>query len=187
MSKKNESWYIHGALYVVIAILIYILVRVAIIDPTEHIAKENYFRSESQSRMNNIRQAQILWEREHEQYSDDLAQLVEYIKSDSTVNALMVGIDTLTNRSTNPFKNLTNGVFDADSLIFSPKSQNHYLMEIDTTTTIDTVINQRGKFIRVDTTTVIGSFYFLRCPDGYGVIGDTLLESKSLTNTATWE
>lgn len=185
MRKKSEPWYIHAGLYVVIAILIIVLVKVAIIDPTDYIHQENYSRSESQLRMDNIRQAQILWERENESFTDNLDDLVNFVKSDSTVQALMVGIDTLTNRSTNPFKNLTIGTFEADSLIFSPKSHSKYLMKVDTTVSIDTVINRRGKIVKIDTNTVIGSLYYLECPDGYGTVGN--LETQSLKNTASWE
>ncbi len=157
MRKKSEPWYIHGAIYLVIAILVYVLIKVAIIDPTEYIHTENYNRSESQLRMDNIRQAQIQWERQNENYSDNLEDLISFIKTDSNVNALIVGIDTLTNRSTNPFKNLNVGSFEADSLLFSPKSHSRYIVKVDTNTSIDTVINRRGKIVRVDTNTVIGS------------------------------
>lgn len=185
MSKKGEPWYIHGALYLIIAILIYVLIRVAIIDPTDHIQSENYFRAESQLRMDNIRQAQIQWKKKHESYTDNLQDLVSFVKSDSAVNALIIGVDSLTNRSTNPFKNLTVGSFIPDSLLLAPKSQTQFLVKIDTTTTIDTIINKYGKLTKVDTNTVIGSIYYVECPDGYGTIGD--LESPSLKNTASWE
>ena len=185
MAKKSEPWYIHAVLYVIIAILVYILVRVAIIDPTDYIQNETYFRSESQLRMDNIRQAQILWQRQNDQFTDNLDELVNYVKTDTTVNALMVGVDTLTNRSTNPFKNLTAGDFIPDSLTISPKSGMNYSMKVDTTITIDTVINRRGRIVKIDTTTVIGTLYLLECPDGYGSIGD--LENQGLKNTASWE
>ena len=97
----------------------------------------------------------------------------------------MVGIDTLTNRSTNPFKDLSNGNFEPDSILLTPKSGNPYIVKVDTSITIDTVINRRGRIVKIDTTTVIGSLYFLECPDGYGTIGD--LESAALKNTASWE
>ena len=185
MIKKSEPWYIHAALYVVIAILVYILVRVAIIDPTDYMQKENYYKSESHLRMDNIRQAEILWEKQNKQYTDNLEMLISFIKTDTNVQNLMTGIDTLTNRSTNPFKELTSGEFNADSLFFSPKTHSPYIVQVDTTTTIDTVINMRGKIVRVDTNTVIGSLYYVECPDGYGSIGD--LKSQSLKNTASWE
>ena len=185
MSKKSEPWYVHAVLYVIIAILIFVLIKVAVIDPTEHIQNENYYRSESHLRMDNIRQAQILWERENKQFSDDLGQLISFIKTDSTVKKLIVGVDTLTNRSTNPFKELTSGAFDPDSLMFSPKSHTPFIVQVDTNTSIDTVINQRGKIIKIDTSIVIGSVYVVECPDGYGKIGD--LKSPTLKNTASWE
>jgi len=185
MTKKGEPWYIHAILYVVIAILVYVLIRVAIIDPTDYIQKETYYRSESHLRMDNIRQAEILWDKQNKQYTDDLEKLVSYIKTDSAVHELMTGMDTLTNRSTNPFDNLTNGKFEPDSLLFSPKSHSRYKLMVDTTTTIDTVINRRGKIVRVDTNTVIGTLYYIECPDGYGTIGS--LESPTLKNTASWE
>jgi hypothetical protein len=185
MTKKSEPWYIHAILYVIIAVLLYVLIRVAIIDPTSYIESENYFRSESQLRMDNIRQAQILWERENAQFTDNLDSLIFYIQTDTTVKELMEGIDTLTNRSTNPFKDLNSGIFSADSLKYSPKSHSPYILQVDTTVTIDTVINRLGKIVKIDTSTVIGSLYRLECPDGYGSVGD--LESPALKNTASWE
>ena len=155
MSQKSEPWYIHAALYVIIAVLIYVLIRVAIIDPTEYIESENYYRSESQLRMDNIRQAEILWERANEQFTDNLDSLINYIKTDSTVNALIIGVDTLTNRSTNPFKDLTSGEFLPDSLKFSPKSHSSYSLQVDTTVTIDTVINRLGKIVKIDTSEIL--------------------------------
>lgn len=183
--KKSEPWYIHAALYVVIAILVYVLIRVAIVDPADYIERETYLRTESQLRMDNIRQAQILWEKHKENYTDNLDSLIHFIKTDTTVHNLMVGVDTLTNRSTNPFKDFKSGKFNADSIRLAPKSGLEYLLAVDTTTSIDTVINRTGRIVRVDTNTVIGTLYFVECPDGYGTIGD--LESPALKNTASWE
>jgi len=185
MNKKGEPWYIHAALYLVIAILTYILIRVAIIDPSEYIEKENYFSNESHLRMENIRQAEILWEKKNEKFTDNLEELITYIKTDSAVAELIVGIDTLTNRPTNPFKNLSNGKLDFDSLLVSPASHTPYILKVDTTVSIDTVVNQVGELIKVDTVTTIGSIYYLACPDGYGTIGDTA--TMALKNTASWD
>ena len=44
MTKKSEPWYIHAILYVVIAILLVVLIKVAIIDPADHIQKEEYYK-----------------------------------------------------------------------------------------------------------------------------------------------
>jgi hypothetical protein len=185
MQKKGEPWYIHAILYVIIAVLAYVLIKVAIIDPTDFVEKEKYYKSESHARMDNIRQAEILWEKQHQKFSDNLEELLNFVKTDPKVNALIVGVDSLTNRSTNPFKELTTGQFVPDSILFSPKSHTQYILKIDTTTSIDTVINMRGKIVRVDTNTVIGSLYFIECPDGFGTVGD--LKSPTLKNTASWE
>lgn len=183
--KKSEPWYIHGILYVIIAVLIYILIRVAVIEPSETIAIETYNRTESHLRMDNIRQAEILWEKEHGKFIDSLDVLVNYVKTDTTVKKLMEGIDTLTNRSTNPFKNLTSGTFEPDSLLYSPKSHSPYILKVDTVVTVDTIITPRGDISKIDTNIVIGSKYLLECPDGYGRIGD--LENPALKNAASWE
>lgn len=185
MNQKGSNWYIHAVLYVIIAVLAYILIRVAIIDPTEHITSENFYQTESRLRMENIKQAQILWQKKFNRFTDKLDSLVHFVKTNDEVQNLIVGIDTLTNRSTNPFKNLSIGEFAPDSLLFSPKSHRPYLLKVDTTTTVDTIINRVGKIIKIDTKTVIGTLYFLQCPDGYGTIGD--IESPNLRNTASWE
>lgn len=185
MDKKGSNWYIHAILYLIIAVLVYILIRVAILDPTKHITTENYYQTESRLRMDNIKQAQILWQKKYESFTDNLSDLVSFVKTNDEVQNLITGIDTLTNRSTNPFKKLSVGEFVPDSLLFSPKSHKPYLLKVDTTTTVDTVIDKRGKIIKVDTKTVIGTLYFLQCPDGYGTIGD--IESSNLRNTASWE
>ena len=98
---------------------------------------------------------------------------------------IIVGVDTLTNRSTNPFKNLTSGDFTVDSLFISPKSGDNYLVKVDTTVSIDTVINRRGRIVSIDTLTEIGKLYLIECPDGYGKIGDVVLEA--LKNTSSWD
>ncbi|PID61402.1 MAG: hypothetical protein CR986_02900 [Ignavibacteriae bacterium] len=185
MTKKSEPWYIHAVLYVIIAVLIYVLIRVAIIDPTEHIEKEKYNISESHLRMDNIRQAQILWQQKNSRFTDRLDSLIDFVKTDSTVHQLMVGVDTLTNRSTNPFKKLSKDEFNADSLFYSPATHSKYVLQVDTTITIDTVVTPRGKIKGIDTTIVIGNLYYLECPDGYGSIGS--LESQARKNAASWE
>ncbi|MBK8945086.1 MAG: hypothetical protein IPM32_07395 [Ignavibacteriae bacterium] len=185
MNQKSEPWYIHAALYVVIAILLFILVKVAIIDPTDFIDQEKYYSTESHLRMGNLRQAQILWEKKNKNFTDDLSALVNFVKSDSGVISAMNGIDSLTNKSTNPFQNLSDGLFAADSLMFSPKSHKPFLLQVDTVTTVDTVINVRGDIIKIDTTTVIGANYFIESPDGYGTIGEK--DNIKKKHSASWE
>ena len=185
MSKKSEPWYIHAILYVVIVALAYLLIRVAIIEPTEIVEAEKYYKTESRARMSNIKAAEILYEGKFRRYTDNLDTLVHFIKNDSNVQKLMTGIDSITGRSSNPFTNLAVGGFIADSLFTSPKSYASYILQVDTTKSVDTVINRRGKITKIDSNIVIGTKYYLECPDGYGTIGD--LTDVALKNAASWE
>ena len=185
MSSKSEPWYVHAVLYVIIAALVYVLIRVAIIDPQEVIEQENYYKSESRARMLNLREAQILWKEKHNQFTDDLDSLITFIETDTTILNLKDQIDSLTGRSRYPFKILTNGEFVAESLYLAPKSHAFYTLKVDTTTEYDTVVNRRGRIVRVDTLINIGNRYLLEDPDGYGKIGD--LNSDALINTPSWE
>lgn len=201
--KKGEPWYIHAALGVVIAVLVYVLIRVAIVDPSEHVAQEKYFTEETRLRMDNLRQAQILWEKKNDLFSGSIDTLVNFIRTDSTVHQLITGIDSMTLKSSNPFKVLTNSpldldslknvpdqllaqiLSDTDSLFLSPKSLTRYILEVDTSIQIDTILTRRGKIGSIDTIITIGERYYIECPDGYGSIGS--LTSDALRNTATWE
>ncbi len=183
--RKSEPWYIHTVLYVIIVVLVYLLIRVAIIDPTETLEQEKSYKNESRLRMSNLREAEILWEKKHGNYTDNLDSLIHFIKTDSSVLLAINGIDTVTGKSTNPFIELSNGGFSADSLYKTPKSQKPYILKYDESTEIDTVIDVRGRLVKIDTISIIGTRYLLECPDGYGKIGDEF--SDALRNTASWE
>ncbi|PJA98900.1 MAG: hypothetical protein CO128_05180 [Ignavibacteriales bacterium CG_4_9_14_3_um_filter_30_11] len=185
MTSKPEPWYIHTALYVVIVILIAVLIKVAIIDPKDVVESEKFFKNESRLRMENIKQAEILWEQKHKNFTDNLDSLVTFIKYDSKVQELISGFDTIIQRSSNPFSPLLNGEFVADSLLRSPKTFADYILQIDTSTHVDTVTNRYGRILRIDSTVVLGKRYFLKDPDGYGTIGS--LFDDALKNTASWE
>lgn len=185
MRKKTEPWYLHAGLWVVIIILVVVLIQVAIIEPTEITRQENYFKSESRLRMNNLKQAEILYEESYGKYTDNLDTLFNFIKNDTTVHALIVGVDTLTNKSTNPFLNLTDGAFTPESLYTSPRSGKYFIVQIDSLLEIDTVINRRGKIVKIDSTTTIGTRYVIESPDSKDKIGD--LYSDALKNTSNWE
>jgi len=63
MISKSDPWYIHAGLYLVIAILTVLLIKVAIIDPHEYVKTEKYNKTESRIRMTNLKEAQMLWEK----------------------------------------------------------------------------------------------------------------------------
>jgi hypothetical protein len=197
MIRKADPWYVHAGLYAVMAILVFLLIQVAIIEPSEVTENERYYKAESRARMNNIRQAQILWEKSHENYSDNLDSLVHFITSDSSVMNTVLGYDTITQRSTDPFVNLstfepfisdsgdTLFKFNPDSLFVTPKSHQRFVVKVDTTLDIDTIINRRGKIVKIDSIITIGRKYVIRNPDNKDKIGD--LFSDALKNTASWE
>ena len=60
-------------------------------------------------------------------------------------------------------------------------------MEVDTNTSIDTIINRRGIIVNIDTTIVIGTRYVILTPDSTNKdkIGDKF--SDALKNAASWE
>ena len=185
MISKSEPWYFHAALYAVIVILIAILIKVAIIDPKDVIESEKYFKNEARLRMKNLKEAEILYQKKYNRFSGNLDTLINFIKTDNMVDSVINGYDSLSRRSTNPFVKLSDGEFTPDSLFRTPKSQQQFKLQIDNTVTADTVVNRRGRIVRVDTTIVSGTKYYLEDPDGYGTIGS--LDNDALKNTASWE
>ncbi len=185
MLSKTDPWYVHAALYAVIIILIFILVKVAIIDPNRVVTAENYYRTESRARMIDIKEGEILWFKKYGQYTANMDSLVNFIKTSPMVDSVESGIDTLTNKSTNPFVSLTAGKFIPDSLFKTPKSFSPYKLSVDTSVSVDTVVSRTGRILRIDSTKHIGTLYYLKDPDGYGSIGS--LTNTALKNTASWE
>jgi len=184
-SNAGDPWYVHAALYVVIAILSVLLIKIAIIDPKNAVEQDRFWRTESRLRMNNIKAAEILWQVKNGNYTDNLEQLITFIKTDNFVDSVMNAFDSLTMKPANPFKPLSNGEFSPESLLTSPRSFQDYVLQIDTSISIDTTINRRGKVVGIDTVIILGTRYYLEDPDGYGSVGD--LNSDALKNTSSWE
>jgi hypothetical protein len=185
MASKSDPWYFHAAMYVVIVILIALLIKVAVIDPKAIVAEERYYRKESRLRMDNLKEAQILFQKKHNRFSDNLDTLITFVKYDPFVDSVVNAYDSISRRPANPFDRLSHGEFTPDSLYLSPKSFQPYVIRIDTNTVVDTIVTRAGKILRLDTNTVIGSRYTIEDPDGYGTIGS--LENEALKNTASWE
>lgn len=185
MSAKTDPWYIHAGLYVVIAILTILLVKVAIIDPTDYVETEKANKTETRLRMYNIKEAEILWQKKYGKFTGNLDSLILFVKNDAFVDSVVNAFDSLTMKSANPFKPLANDEFNPDSLRWSSKTHSPFILQIDTSTIVDTVINRLGKITRIDSTIVYGTKYYLEDPDGYGTIGS--LDNDALKNTASWE
>jgi hypothetical protein len=184
-NKNEDPWYLHAGLYVVIAILTVLLIKVAVIDPKAEIDTENYYKKETRLRMANLKEAQILWEKKHGSYSGNLDQLINFVKTDKFVDSVMNAFDSLTMKQANPFKNLTDGTFSPDSLFLSPKTNQRFVMKIDSAEVIDSVVTPAGKFLRTEKKIVKGTKYYIEDPNGYGTIGS--IDNDALKNTASWE
>ena len=185
MLKAADPWYVHAILYAVIAILVIILIKVAILDPKEIVAVEKYNKSESRLRMDNLKEAEILWEKKFGNFTDDLEGLVQFIKQDPFVDSVVNAFDSLTMKPANPFNPLRHGEFIPDSLMRTPRSGSLYVLQIDTSVAYDTTINRRGNITKIDTTVTLGTRYYLEDPDGYGSVGS--INSDALKNTTSWE
>lgn len=193
--NRKEPWYLHAGLWAVIVVLIVILIQVSITGPTEVIATKKYNQDESRLRMSNLKHAQILYEQKYDKYSDNLDTLINFIRTDSTVLNLMVAFDTVKVykidgdttilKSKNPFSDLVSGPFNYDSLYTSPRSGKMFIVNIDSLLEIDTVINRRGRIVKIDSITTIGQRYLIQSPDSDDKIGD--VDSDALLNTESWE
>jgi hypothetical protein len=185
MKSASDPWYVHAALYTIIAILALVLIKVAILDPKEHVEAEKYYKNESRLRMTNIKEAQILFRKKNGNFNGNLQDLINFVKHDPYVDSVVNAYDSLSRRSANPFKPLLSGEFTPDSLFKTPRSGLMYILQVDTSIQLDTVVNRRGAIVRVDSTIIIGTRYYLEDPDGYGTIGS--LQNDALRNTASWE
>lgn len=183
-TSNQDPWYVHAGLYAIIIILTIILIKVAIIDPRDIVAAEKYNRAESRLRMTNLKEAQILWDKKHGRFTDNLDSLITFLNS-PFVDSVRGSFDTLTMRSADSFVELSHGEFTPESLFVAPKSRERFFVAVDTTISVDSVFTTRNRFLRVDSTKKIGTRYLIEDPDGYGTIGS--LESDALKNTASWE
>jgi hypothetical protein len=184
-SKNEDPWYVHAGLYFIVAILTFLLIKVAVIDPSAEVEAEKYFKVETRLRMANLKEAQILFEKKNGAFTGSLDKLIDFIKNDRFVDSIVNAFDSLTMKPANPFKNLSDGTFTPDSLFLSPKTYQRFIMKIDTSVVSDTVVNPSGKVLRVETKTVIGTKYYIEDPNGYGTIGS--IDNDALKNTASWE
>ncbi len=192
--KKNEPWYLHAGLWAIIAVLVVILVQVAIIGPNEVIATKKYNQEESRLRMVNLKHAQILYEQKYDKFTDNIDTLINFIKTDTTVLNLRKAVDTvriyresgdtLLIKSRDPFSDLVSGPFNYDSLYVSPRSGQRFIIKVDSLLEIDTVINRRGKILKIDSIVTIGKRYLIKSPDSDDKIGD--VDSDALLNTESW-
>ena len=160
MSKKAEPWYLHAGLWAVIVVLVIVLIQVSITGPTDIIETKKYNQQESRLRMTNLKHAEILYQQKHNKFTDNLDTLINFIRTDSTVLKLMAAVDTVKIyrvdgdstylKSKNPFSDLVSGPFNYDSLYITPQSGRMFIVNVDTLLEVDTVINRRGRIVKID-------------------------------------
>jgi len=115
--EAKGSPILKGVIVVLLGILLYVLY-----EPYQIREQEETFRRESRARMTNIRQAQLLYISEHNQYASNLDTLVAFIKTrpDSVLQVLS--------------RPLVLTSFVPESLLLAPKSGRPYrLTSVDTT------------------------------------------------------
>lgn len=173
-SKRKEPAYIHIILLLIIVGLIYLLIQIAIIEPQRAVEQEEYFKQESRLRMLNLKQAEILYKEKFGKFTNNFDSLFNFLRNDEFVQSKL---DSL-------FKKQKFGGFVIDSLRYSPKSHVEYILQIDSVAYGDSVFTKSGRFLRIDSTIVIGTKYYIECPDGYGSIGDLYNEAK--LNVTSW-
>ena len=74
-SKNEDPWYIHAGLYFIVAILTFLLIKVAVIDPSAEVASEKYLKTETRLRMTNLKEAQILFQKKNGSFTASLDKL----------------------------------------------------------------------------------------------------------------
>jgi len=185
MFKKDDPWYVHAGLYLVIAVLVFLLIKVAVLDPSEIVEVQKYNKNEARLRMKNLKEIQLLYFKKNKKFTNDLDALIAFYKTDSSIDSIKNAVDSVTNKPSNPFINLSNGLLDPDSLFKTPGSQQRFVLSIDSTKSLDTLITTAGRFVRVDTTIKKGTRFKIEDPDGNGTIGD--LENEALKTAVSWE
>ncbi len=141
-------------LKIVIVLLLGVLVY-TIWQPYEIKRTEARQQAESRLRMGNIRNAQMFYYAQYQTYQEDLDSLITWIQSDSLVIAKQDSI----------FRPLSAGIFEPESLKYSPRSHQEYKLEVD-----DTSATHR---------------YYLECPDKFGYVGS--IDDLSQLHRASWE
>jgi hypothetical protein len=145
--------------------------------------------------MTNLKHAEILYQQKYNKFTDNLDTLINFIRTDSSVLKLMAAVDTVKIyrvdgdstylKSRNPFKDLVSGPFNYDSLFTTPQSGKMFIVNVDTLLEIDTVINRRGRIVKIDSLITIGKRYLIKNPDSDDKIGD--VDSDALLNTESWD
>ncbi len=120
-ARKIQSG-IQAVLAVIIVGLCYVLV-VSIVEPYAKVERAKQVTENTRARMDNVRTAMIMYEREHNRFVTSLDSLVRWLKADSLV---MSNADS---------------VFGAsvllDSLPYSPRTGNVFMLQVNDTSAVN--------------------------------------------------
>lgn len=119
-SRKNIRIGIQIVLGIIIVILAYVLYE-SITGPYAEIERQEELTERTRSRMDNIRQALIRYEEEHDRFPGTLDSLVMYLDENPNL------VDSLYN----------GGNVNLDSLLYSPRTGNEFQYAVNDTGRVD--------------------------------------------------
>ncbi|MDE2730734.1 MAG: hypothetical protein OXM02_11445 [Bacteroidota bacterium] len=143
---------IQAAMAIVIVVLCFVLYQ-SVTGPWAALERQQEITDMTRARMAQVRTALVLYERETDHYPGSLDTLVTWVKQDSIIAA-------------NPDSVFGTANFDADSLLYSPRTGSEFLY----------AVNDTGQV----------AVYILKDPDSDDVIGTETPDISQL-NAASWE
>ena len=152
MSSRAKRLVVEIILGIIIIGLSYYLYR-TIREPAERLALQEELTEQTRNRMEDIRTAMIRYENENERYPTTLDSLVMFVEQDSSVQAQM---DSLFGANFNP-----------DSLPYSPRTGNRFVLQVNDTADVET--------------------YRLQDPDRESDYIGTVSSDITELNAASWE
>lgn len=135
--------------------------------------------------MNNFKADETLLHKKFDNYTDKLKKYIQFLWEDKFVDSVMNSYDSLTMRPYNAIKSLHYGEFTPEIIEISTKTYQSYILQIDSSISIDKTINRSGTVVRADTTKILDTKYFREGPDGYVTFG--ALTKETSKNAASRE
>lgn len=152
ISSRGTRLAVEIVLGIVIVVLAYFLYR-TIREPAEMMARQEQLTQQTRDRMTDIRTAMIRYEADSSRFPSTLDSLVMYVKQDSFIQANQ---DSLFGEGFNP-----------DSLPYSPRTGNEFILETQDTADVAT--------------------YYLQDPDREADYVGTQSADITELNAASWE
>lgn len=154
---QKDPIYIHAAIVLALAGLVYLLIQAIFILPVKEREKNEQYKLISQLQIENISKAQNLYKLKYSHYTDDFDTLFAFLQSMKK----LYNYESIFTKSGNlPFV--------IDSMRFSPKTHSKFILLTDTTIILDTIFNKEKKIVAMMMgEKIIGKRLRIKCPDGY--------------------